>query len=319
MGRAKNVADVSDRIQELEELVRKYEEHEGCIFPAAFKIQKFMDILPEDAGRQLTLESTNTKANFELLKSRVSQWVLLNHKGRAAMDCSHVGNGRGQEDRNVHMSEHCDNSTWSSQGSEGHEWSSQKEEESQESYRENQSSYLGYNGMGHHDNGGVSAISKGKGKGKKGSGKGFGKQFQGYCNACSMWSHKAINCKSQGKGKDSARWYNSNKGKGPGKGGAKGFTKSKGKGMNNFEHSQRHWQTPPSSHDVLLLEQVMESEYHVPEKEQYIHIKKSKETKANSEAHQQWKLPVRWVQASNQEEQQEKVASTKSIRGLEIR
>ena len=29
MGRAKSVADVSDRIQELEELVRKYEEHEG--------------------------------------------------------------------------------------------------------------------------------------------------------------------------------------------------------------------------------------------------------------------------------------------------
>ena len=28
MGRAKSVADVSDRIQELEELVRKYEEHE---------------------------------------------------------------------------------------------------------------------------------------------------------------------------------------------------------------------------------------------------------------------------------------------------
>ena len=38
MGRAKGVADVSDRIQELEELVRKYEEHEGCTFSAAFKI-----------------------------------------------------------------------------------------------------------------------------------------------------------------------------------------------------------------------------------------------------------------------------------------
>ena len=82
MGRAKSVADVSDRIQELEELVRKYEEHEGCTFPAAFKIQKLMDILPEDAERQLTLESTNTKPNFESLKSRVSQWVLLNHRGR---------------------------------------------------------------------------------------------------------------------------------------------------------------------------------------------------------------------------------------------
>ena len=54
MGRAKSVADVSDRIQELEELVRKCEEHEGCTFPA-FKIQKLMDIFPEDAERQLRI------------------------------------------------------------------------------------------------------------------------------------------------------------------------------------------------------------------------------------------------------------------------
>ena len=160
--------------------------------------------------------------------------------------------------------------------------------------------------------GGVSGITKGKGKGKKGSGKGFGKQFQGYCNACSMWGHKAIDCKSQGKGKDSVRWYNGNKGKGPGKGGAKGFTKGKGKGMNNFEHSQRQWQTPPSPHDVLLLEQAMESDYHVQEKEQYIHGKKSKETKANK-----WRTPTMestsQVDPSANQEQQEKVASTKTI------
>ena len=160
--------------------VRKYEEHEGCTFPAAFKIQKLMDILTEDAERQLTLESTNTKPNFESLKSRVSQWVLLNHRGRSAMDCSHVGNGGGPEDRNAQTSEHGDNSTWSSRGSEGHDLSGQEEEESQEGYIENQNSYLGYNGMGHHDNEGISGITKGKGKGKKGSGKGFGKQFQGY-------------------------------------------------------------------------------------------------------------------------------------------
>ena len=172
-GKSKNITDVSDRVQELEELMRKYEEHEGCTFPAAFKIQKLMDILSEDSERQLTLESTNTKPNFESLKSRVSQWVLLNHKGRAAMDCSHVGNGRGQEDRNSQMSELGDNSTWSSHGSEGHEWSSQEEEEeSQGSYRENQCSYLGYNGTGHHDNGGCQWNNKGQGKGKKGSGKG---------------------------------------------------------------------------------------------------------------------------------------------------
>ena len=297
LGRAKNVMDVSDRIQELEELVRKYEEHEGCIFPAAFKIQKLMDILPEDAERQLTLESTNTKPNFESLKSRVSQWVLLNHKGRAAMDCSHVGNGKRQEDRNARMSEHGDTSTWSSNGSEGHEWSSQEEEESQGSHRENQSSYLGYNGVRHHNNGGVSGITKGKGKGKKGLGKGFGKQFQGYCNACNMWGHKAIDCKSQGKGKDGARWYDDNKGKGPGKGGAKGFTKGKGKGMNNFEYSPGHWQTTTSHYDVLSLEQAMESEYHVQEREKYVRMKRNKEEKANSNTNQQWKVPVKWIQA----------------------
>ena len=206
MGRAKIVADVSDRIQELEELVRKYEEHEGSTLSCSIQDPEKMDILPEDAERQLTLESTNTKPNFESLKSRVSQWVLLNHRGRAAMNCSHVGNCGGPEDRNAQTSEHGENSTWSSRGSEGHDWSGQEEEESQEVYVENQSSYLGYNGMGHQDNEGISGITKGKGKGNKGSGKGFGKQFQGYCNTCGMWGHKAIDCKSQGEGKDSARW-----------------------------------------------------------------------------------------------------------------
>ena len=64
---------------------------------------------------------------------------------------------------------------------------------------------------GHHDNEGISGITKGKGKGKKGSGKGFGKQFQGYCNTCGMCGHKAIDCKAQGKGKDNARWYLGNR------------------------------------------------------------------------------------------------------------
>ena len=124
MGRAGTVA-----VQELEELGRKYEEHKGCVFPTAFKIQKLMDILPEDAERQLTLESTNTKPNFESLKSRVSQWVLLNHRGRSAMDCLHVGSGGYSGDRDTQMSEHEDNSTWSGRGSEQHDWSSQEEEE----------------------------------------------------------------------------------------------------------------------------------------------------------------------------------------------
>ena len=139
------------------------------------------------------------------------------------MDCSHVGNGGGPEGRNAQTSEHGDNSTWSSRLSEGHDWSGREEEESQEGYLENQSSYLGYNGMGHHDNEVISGITKGKGKG-------FGKQFQGYFNTCVMWGHKAIDCKAQSKGKDNARWYLGNRGKGPGKGGTKGMYQKQGQG-----------------------------------------------------------------------------------------
>ena len=65
---------------------------------------------------------------------------------------------------------HGDNSTWSSRGSEGHDWSGQEEEEeSQEGYLENQSSYLGYNGMGHHDNEGISGMEKERKDQAKGS------------------------------------------------------------------------------------------------------------------------------------------------------
>ena len=129
------------------------------------------------------------------LRVRVSQWVLLNHRGTSAMDCSHVGNGGHSGDRDAQMSM----KTIQLGQVEGvKDTIGREEEESQKGYFENQSSYLGYNGMGHHDNEGISGITKGKGKGKKGSGKGFGKQFQGYCNTCGMWGHKAIDCKAQG-------------------------------------------------------------------------------------------------------------------------
>ena len=86
------------------------------------------------------------------------------------MDCSHVGSGGYSGDRDTQMSEHEVNSTWSGRGSEEHDWSGQEEEEfRQENHSENRSSYLGYNGMGHYDNEGLSEITKGKGKGKKGT------------------------------------------------------------------------------------------------------------------------------------------------------
>ena len=151
--------------------------------------------------------------------------------------------------------------------------------------------------MGHHDNEGISGITKGKGKGKKGSGKGFGKQFQGYCNTCGMWGHKAIDCKAQGKGKDNARWYLGNRSKGPGKGGTKGWTKGKGKGMNSCEHGQRRLQAPPPFYDVLLLERTKELEHDTSERRQHIHGNKNTETRTTSEQQQQWRVPVKRTQA----------------------
>ena len=67
--------------------------------------------------------------------------------------------------------------------------------------------------------------------------------------------------------------------------------------MNNFEHGQRRWHAPPSFHDVLLLERTTESVHIVPEKEQHTHVNKSTVTTATSDPHQQWKVPVKWIQA----------------------
>ena len=112
-----------------------------------------------------------------------------------------------------------------------------------------------------------------------------------------MRGHKAIDWKSQGKRKDTTRWYHGNKGKGLSKGGAKGFTKSKGKGMNNCEHAKRRWPATPSFHDLLSLEQETESVHSAKEKKQHSHVNHSTETRATSEPHQQWKVPVKWVRA----------------------
>ena len=77
-----------------------------------------------------------------------------------------------QENRDIQMSEHENNSIWSGRGSEEHGWSGQEEEEfRQEIHSENRSSYLGYNGVGHCNNEGFSGMRKGK---ARKTGKGFG-------------------------------------------------------------------------------------------------------------------------------------------------
>ena len=110
-----------------------------------------------------------------------------------------------------------------------------------------------------------------------------------------MLGHKAMDCKSQGKGKDNAKWYHGNKGKGQGKGGTKGFNKGNGKGMNNFEYSQQRWKAPPSFYDVLLFERKTGSVHNVPEKKQHIQVNRSTTARAISDTLQEWKVPVKWI------------------------
>ena len=66
--------------------------------------------------------------------------------------------------------------------------------------------------------------------------------------------------------------------------------------MNNCEQGQRRWPVTPSFHDVLLLDRKKESVHDVPEKKQHSHINESTETRATSDPHQQWKVPVKWIQ-----------------------
>ena len=85
----------------------------------------------------------------------------------------------------------------------------------------------------------------------------------------------------------------------------KGFTKGKGKGMNICEQGQRRWPVTPSFHDVLLLERKKESVHNVPEKKQHSHVNKNTETRATSDPHQQWKVPVKWIQVHTKKDKQE--------------
>ena len=67
--------------------------------------------------------------------------------------------------------------------------------------------------------------------------------------------------------------------------------------MNNFEHSQRRWQAPPFTPDVLLIERKTEPGRQGYKKEQLSHVKQNTTTRTNSDPSQQWNVSVKWVQS----------------------
>ena len=99
------------------------------------------------------------------------------------------------------------------------------------------------------------------------------------------------------------------------KGGAKGFTKSKDKGMNNFEHSQRRWQAPPFTPDVLLIERKTEPGRQGYKKEQLSHVKQKNSNK-NEQRSESTVECVRQVGPAFNQGQQEESTSSESIRSF---
>ena len=91
MGRAKNVSEVSAKIQELEEHIRKYEEC-GKKFDEDFKVQKLYDVIPADAEKQLLLERKGREAPvYTELLARISNWCQMAHSGPTPMDTDALG------------------------------------------------------------------------------------------------------------------------------------------------------------------------------------------------------------------------------------
>ena len=57
MTRVKNLNEVTEKIGELDEMIQKYESHPGCVFPEAFNVQKVLDLIPDEAERQIVFQN----------------------------------------------------------------------------------------------------------------------------------------------------------------------------------------------------------------------------------------------------------------------
>ena len=81
------------RDPDVEELVRKYEEHRDKKCDSDLKLQRLYDIFPKPTEQQLVLdEDTDGSATYESLKRRANNWKMTISTGRADMDLGMMGN-----------------------------------------------------------------------------------------------------------------------------------------------------------------------------------------------------------------------------------
>ena len=209
LGRAKSIDAIMPAINELEDLVRKYNDNrgDGVNFDETTKVCILYQILPETIENTLRLENRKEpagKVTYEYVKSGVISWLNSDTTGRVPMDL-------GALPQTPPAAEWGD---W-----QRGDWPPTAEPEDP-SWAPNAD-----------EPGDLNAL-KGKGKGK-----GKGKEFYGNCHSCGKWGHRAQDCPkgkdgaTKGKdGKDGKGWNPWYKGKGAGKPGGKAYGKGKGYG-----------------------------------------------------------------------------------------
>lgn len=227
--KCKNIEEVLPKLTELETLYIEYQDVRGKPYDDIEKKADILRVVPTDLQQRLNLDIDDMDdIEYTLVLAKVNNYIRNMSKGRANMDIGSVEPAsEDQPKKQVGFAE---------------------EKTSEEDDYENAYD-LGYMGGG-----------KGKGdSAAKGTAKGKGKRFEGYCNSCWKYGHKAADCyqnqdqygKTGGKGA-----YQKGKAKGKGKGQyeatkggwnpygpAKGWNqwgqgKSKGKGIAGLEYEE---------------------------------------------------------------------------------
>ena len=206
LGRVKSIEAIMPAINELEDLIRKYNDNrgDGVTFDETTKICILYQILPETIENTLRLENRKEpagKVTYEYVKSGVISWLNSDTTGRVPMDLGALPQTQP--------------------GGSWDDWKPTHEPEDPSWH------------PGAEEPGDLAAL-KGKGKGK-----GKGKEINGECYNCGKWGHRASEC-PKGKGKDGGKsgksWSPWSKGKGSGKYSGKSYSKGydKGKGFGKW-------------------------------------------------------------------------------------
>ena len=75
IGRAKGVEDTKGKLQTFEECVKNYEDAKGQSYDSELKINRLLDILPEDVEKHLLLENRNQVMTYEDLYRRATTYI----------------------------------------------------------------------------------------------------------------------------------------------------------------------------------------------------------------------------------------------------